>query len=102
MDQAVVPIAVKQLRACLRCKLLLSPAQFNTHGCPNCPQLDMMQNKKKIEEYTTSQYFGMVVVLDEQSWAGKYNETRTPGAYAMKVYGDVPDGTGDGYEEYDE
>ncbi len=38
----------KQLRACLLCSIVQTPADFRKHGCPNCEEL--MQVRSRLHE----------------------------------------------------
>lgn len=43
------PSASKNLRACLRCSLVKTEAQFLNTGCENCPALGLQGAKHRIE-----------------------------------------------------
>ncbi len=84
---AEVPDELRQLRACLYCSLvkvcylsilgivvtyymhlfirfvpfLQTIAQFDEHGCTNCPFLELRHNKNRVMECTTSNFEGYVI-----------------------------------------
>lgn len=89
-----LPGATSRLRACLTCKILLSPQQFSQEGCPNCPDSDMMGNKQAVEQLTTRNYSGTSAIIDpSRSWVARNikADKLVPGVYAIAVQGYVPD-----------
>ena len=44
LAQAVVPNALRGIRACKRCGMLKTLDQFVNEGCDNCPFLDMVRH----------------------------------------------------------
>ena len=101
--QAAIPTQprAKQLRACLLCSIVQTPADFRKHGCPNCEEImqvrasvlqsfrifisppQMKGYPDRISVCTTTHFEGMVGMVDpEHSWVarwqrtGKYNRSR--------------------------
>ena len=69
-DLPVVPQSIRRLRACMRCHLLKTEAQWERDStCENCPFFgDLL-----ISEFTTQNYEGMLCILKPQeSWLAKY------------------------------
>lgn len=63
----------KGSRACLYCRLVQTYEQFIDNGCGNCVTLNMKGDKDRVSELTTSNYSGMVSLLDGRaSWVGKW------------------------------
>jgi transcription elongation factor SPT4 len=58
----IVPKAGKQLRACLVCKLIKTPQQFQVNGCENCTFLRLNEDPEAIEECTTTNFDGYVKI----------------------------------------
>lgn len=96
-----LPNATSRLRACLRCKIILSPQQFARAGCPNC-DVDFIGDRQTVEELTTRNYSGTTAIIDpSRSWIGRNIKVSSmvPGVYAIAVQGYAPeDGRLDEYE----
>lgn len=91
-DQFHLPNATSKLRACLKCKIILSPQQFARSGCPNC-DVDFVGDRQAVEELTTRNYSGTAAIIDpSKSWVGRNikADTLVPGVYAIAVQGYTP------------
>lgn len=89
-----LPGATTRLRACLSCRIILSPQQFAQEGCPNCPDTDMMGDKQAVEQLTTRNYSGTAAIIDpSNSWVARNikADKLVPGVYAIVVQGYVPE-----------
>ncbi|CCM03580.1 uncharacterized protein FIBRA_05717 [Fibroporia radiculosa] len=95
--QAAIPPQprAKQLRACLLCSIIQTPADFRKHGCPNCEELMQMKGyTDRIQACTTTHFDGVIGVIDpEQSWVARWQRTSkyVRGMYAVRVKGRIPD-----------
>lgn len=75
-----VPNDLKNLCACVRCKLIMNETQW-THlsgRCPNC----------RDDHEKTQDFVGMIsVMMPQESWVSKWNEITLciPGVYAINV-----------------
>lgn len=90
-EERVVPKAIKNLRACLRCALVKTMDQFIADGCENCPDLGMRGKKSRVEECTSTTFEGLIALTDpEKSWVARWQgiERQARGLYAIAVYGD--------------
>lgn len=97
-NRASVPPSLKQLRACLLCRLIKSYDQFVREGCDNCsPAVSMQNDPDRVLELTTARYSGMVAVMQPTgkgtSWVAKWLrlDRAKAGLYAGKVEGEVPE-----------
>mmetsp|Transcript_5627 Transcript_5627/g.7608 ORF Transcript_5627/g.7608 Transcript_5627/m.7608 type:complete len:122 (+) Transcript_5627:98-463(+) len=84
----------RNLRACLRCRLLKSYNQFYDKGCENCPFLSLAQDQERVVECTTTNFSGIFSVMDPQgSWAARWSHLGrfVPGCYALTLYEDPPE-----------
>ena len=100
-DQFALPSALTKLRACLRCKIVLSTQQFIREGCPNC-EGDYVGDRQAVEQLTTRNFSGTAAVIDPaRSWVGRNIkvETFVPGVYAIAVQGAY---SGDDIGEYEQ
>ena len=96
----ILPNAMTRLRACLRCKIVLSVQQFVREGCPNCAG-DYVGDRQAVEQLTTRNFSGTAAIIDPaRSWVGRNikADTYVPGVYAIAVQGGY---TGDDIGEYD-
>eukprot|EP00457_Paulinella_chromatophora_P017591 gb/GEZN01018670.1/.p1 GENE.gb/GEZN01018670.1/~~gb/GEZN01018670.1/.p1 ORF type:complete len:108 (+),score=20.90 gb/GEZN01018670.1/:368-691(+) len=92
---AELPEGLKELRACLQCKLIKQSKQFEEHGCENCP--DMKEENVPHGDYTTPTFQGMIAMMDpEHSWVAKWQSggkmkgiAVTKGMYAIAVTGKI-------------
>eukprot|EP00475_Leptophrys_vorax_P012288 TRINITY_DN1870_c0_g1_i1.p1 TRINITY_DN1870_c0_g1~~TRINITY_DN1870_c0_g1_i1.p1 ORF type:complete len:107 (-),score=28.77 TRINITY_DN1870_c0_g1_i1:40-360(-) len=84
-------ISQKNLRACLRCKLIKSMSQFRESGCDNCErELRLAEDSERILQYTTPSFQGMIAMMDpRKSWVARFQRSSTyvPGVYAIQVAG---------------
>mmetsp|Transcript_6897 Transcript_6897/g.14362 ORF Transcript_6897/g.14362 Transcript_6897/m.14362 type:complete len:149 (+) Transcript_6897:113-559(+) len=84
------PDSMKGLRACKRCGMIRSLAQFYDEGCPNCPFLEMLEARAAVGECTTAFFEGTVAITDARSsWAARWLHVDglVPGVYAILVTG---------------
>lgn len=66
----------RQLRACLLCSLIQSPADFRRNGCPNCEEImQMKQSQDRVAACTTTHFEGVVAVVDSESWVARWQRT---------------------------
>lgn len=100
-DEFALPSAMTRLRACLRCKIVLSTQQFIREGCPNCVD-DYVGDRQAVEQLTTRNFSGTAAIIDPaRSWVGRNIkvESFVPGVYAIAVQGGyVGEDIGDDYE----
>lgn len=107
--RSVVPNSHRAgLRACLGCRMVKTADQFVHYGCENCPHLDMQNSREQVNECTTTNFEGMIVITDPSrpraSWVAKWNklDRMSRGVYAVEVHGELPDdmrgGDGDIYD----
>jgi transcription elongation factor SPT4 len=88
-EQFALPSAMTRLRACLRCKIILSTQQFIREGCPNCED-DYVGDRQAVEQLTTRNFSGTAAIIDpSRSWVGRNIkvESFVPGVYAVAVQG---------------
>jgi transcription elongation factor SPT4 len=99
-EQFNLPNAMKRLRACLRCKIILSTQQFFREGCPNCSG-DYVGDRQAVEQSTTRNFSGTAAIIDpNRSWVGRNIKVDglLPGVYAVAVQGGY---AGDGVGDYE-
>jgi len=92
---ASIPDSIKEIRACLKCKLIKTTEQFREEGCENCP------NFTSVAKYTTPTFYGMITMLDpDRSWVARWqrSERLARGCYAIQTIGALPTVT---YDDYD-
>ncbi|KZT67000.1 transcription elongation factor SPT4 [Daedalea quercina L-15889] len=95
--QAAIPPQprAKQLRACLLCSIIQTPADFRKYGCPNCEEIMQMKGyPDRIQACTTTHFDGVIAVVDpERSWVATWQRIKTyvRGMYAVRVKGRVPE-----------
>ena len=99
--QAAIPAQprAKQLRACLLCSIIQTPADFRKHGCPNCEEImgvrliftiayilishipcfvQMKGYADRIQSCTTTHFEGVIAVINpEDSWVARWQRTCT-------------------------
>ncbi|KAI3425004.1 hypothetical protein D9Q98_008385 [Chlorella vulgaris] len=83
----------KTLRCCVPCRLIKTFEQFYEEGCENCQYLDMENDRERVFDCTTSEFKGMVSVVDpKSSWCAKWLHLKNfvPGCYALSVQTDLP------------
>ena len=103
-ESFALPNATTRLRACLRCKIILSSQQFLREGCPNCTDLDMIGDRTAVDQLTTRNYSGAAAIVDPKtSWVGRNikADTLIAGVYAISVQGYGLDGADIGQDEYE-
>ncbi|ORY91499.1 Spt4/RpoE2 zinc finger-domain-containing protein [Leucosporidium creatinivorum] len=92
----------KKLRACLMCSFVATPTEFRKEGCPNCDELlEMKGSSDRVLECTTAQFDGTIALVSpKDSWVAKWqrNDKHTPGVYAVRVTGQLPDSIVDDLE----
>ncbi|PPQ63962.1 hypothetical protein CVT24_009085 [Panaeolus cyanescens] len=85
----------KSLRACLLCSLIQLPVDFRKSGCPNCEEiLQMRGNPDRIQSCTTTQFDGVIAIIDSsQSWVAQWQRVanKARGMYAVRVLGRIPE-----------
>lgn len=91
-DYAEIPNDTKGLRACLRCSLVKTFAQFLDGGCENCEFLGMVGDADKVHDCTTAFYDGTVAVI-APGWVSQWQRVVNfiPGMYAIAMSGALPD-----------
>jgi transcription elongation factor SPT4 len=101
----VVPSNMRTLRACITCGLIKSTEQFYATGCENCPHLRIHEEKKRVDDFTSTSFEGytfitkkltsrMVALTNpEKSWVANWQgiTKKSKGVYAIAVYGDIPE-----------
>lgn len=99
-DTFILPNAMTRLRACLRCKIVLSSQQFIREGCPNCTG-DYGGDRHAVEQLTTRNFSGTAAIIDPaRSWVSRNikADDLVPGVYAIAVQGGY---SGEDIGEYD-
>ena len=73
LAEASPPNDLRNIRACKRCGILKTTEQFYEQGCENCPFLDMPEDMRMVNNFTTAFFEGHVAVMDpRESWAAKW------------------------------
>lgn len=88
------PNGTKSLRACIRCRLVMTREQFYNYGCPTCRGvLDMAGNDGRVLGCTSANFQGFITLIRPGAFLSRYNglENRRPGCYALTVQGKIPD-----------
>lgn len=68
------PERMRNLRACLSCKLVKTYDQFVNDGCENCPDY------QRVQRFTTPTFHGLIAMTDpNKSWVAKW---QTQGMHA--------------------
>ena len=87
--RAVVPQDLKNLRACLRCYLVKTDAQFAAEGyglpargcccsywklrCENCPFLRINEDRDRLWSCTTNSFEGVIsMMIPTESWVARW------------------------------
>jgi len=81
------------LRACIRCRIILTKQQFFSLGCPTCEEtLRLKESEGRVLACTTANYTGIIALLRQGTWVSRFNglEGRRPGVYALTVHGEIP------------
>ena len=66
----------RQLRACLLCSIIQSPADFRRNGCPNCEEImQMKQSQDRVAACTTTHFEGVIAIVDSESWVARWQRT---------------------------
>eukprot|EP00927_Polykrikos_kofoidii_P074911 TRINITY_DN70964_c0_g1_i1.p1 TRINITY_DN70964_c0_g1~~TRINITY_DN70964_c0_g1_i1.p1 ORF type:complete len:234 (-),score=26.83 TRINITY_DN70964_c0_g1_i1:116-754(-) len=92
--QFFTPALVKNLRACLRCRLIQTKDQFFHQGCPTCADvLHMREDEGRVAGCTTPTFQGYVAIIRPGSFVSRFNglDKRNPGLYALSVTGSIPE-----------
>jgi transcription elongation factor SPT4 len=87
-----IPETRKQ-RACLLCSMVKSLDQFYRQGCENCEEvLSLKQDQDRIMDCTSSQFEGLIALMNEKSWVGRWQRIDKfhKGIYAVQVSGRLP------------
>lgn len=83
------------MRACMVCSIVKPYNDFHRSGCPNCESILQLQNSPDaIAECTSAVFDSLITVGNPQSsWVAKWQRltSYTPGIYAVKVVGTLPD-----------
>mmetsp|Transcript_22023 Transcript_22023/g.50307 ORF Transcript_22023/g.50307 Transcript_22023/m.50307 type:complete len:264 (-) Transcript_22023:94-885(-) len=86
---------VKNQRACLRCKLILTKEQFEDEGCANCEEvLEMAGNAGAVLACTTSLFKGEMAFMRPDSFGARFTgltRKKRMGLYAHHVRGEIPE-----------
>eukprot|EP00933_Yihiella_yeosuensis_P021239 TRINITY_DN1685_c0_g1_i1.p1 TRINITY_DN1685_c0_g1~~TRINITY_DN1685_c0_g1_i1.p1 ORF type:complete len:191 (-),score=45.93 TRINITY_DN1685_c0_g1_i1:273-845(-) len=87
-----LPDGMKNLRACLKCRLILTKEQYFQTGCPNCPDLQMTESESRVSACTTMHFQGMMSLVLPGAFASRFTglQDSHPGCYALTVKGDLP------------
>jgi len=88
------PNGVKTLRACIRCRLIMSKEQFMQFGCPTCKDvLHMQDDEGRVLACTSSNFQGFITSIRPGAFVSRFNglDKRLPGCYALSVQGTIPD-----------
>ena len=91
MNQMPDDVKDKNLRACMKCQLIMSYKQWKTKICVNC-------GMAKDDNELTAYFSGMVsLMLPTASWVARYRNlsNRKPGIYALKLLDDDIDAEDD-------
>eukprot|EP00434_Breviolum_minutum_P042938 symbB.v1.2.038243.t1/scaffold5892.1/size22708/2 len=87
-----LPRETKHLRACMKCRLIMSKGQFFELGCPNCRDLEMQENENRVFACTTSNYSGFFSMVNPGAcWKWVPERSQLAGCYALVVHGKLPD-----------
>ncbi|KAF1990137.1 transcription elongation factor spt4 [Aulographum hederae CBS 113979] len=88
-------MSTRSLRACLLCSVVQAESVFKQQGCPNCESILSLQgNIENIRDCTSTVFEGLIALNDPNgSWVAKWQrlDSYSPGMYAMKVVGVLPD-----------
>ncbi len=100
-DFAEIPNDTKGLRACLRCSLVKTFAQFLDNGCENCEFLGMVGDADKVHDCTTALYEGTMAIM-APGWVSQWQRVVNfmPGMYAIAMSGALPDAMVEVCESY--
>lgn len=88
------PNGIKNLRACLRCRIIMTKDQFLQHGCPTCKDTLRMQDEEgRVAACTTMNFHGFITLLRPGAFVSRFNglQKRRPGCYALTCQGTIPD-----------
>eukprot|EP00250_Pteridium_aquilinum_P005350 c15458_g1_i1 orf=184-534(+) len=80
----------RELRACLRCRLVKTYDQFKDVGCENCQFFSMEHDHDRVLECTTPTFSGLISSMEPTaSWAARWLRISrsVPGCYALSVSG---------------
>jgi len=90
------PNGTKTLRACIRCRLIMTKEQFYDYGCPDptCRGLlDMAGSEGRVVACTSASFQGFITLIRPGAFLSRFNglENKRPGCYALTVQGKIPD-----------
>lgn len=90
----------KSWRACLQCRLLKTIDQFKETGCDNCIDLELNKDADRLEQYTTSQFDGLLMMMKPtESWVARWQRQGAAAFLSFPVLS-VPFFQRGGYPEY--
>lgn len=98
VEGAPAPTKLRQLRACLRCKLVKTYDQFESQGCDN----GCFEANTSLNTLTTPTFHGtMAVMKPGASWVARWHgqSTMACGIYAMKTVGELATAPADRYHD---
>jgi hypothetical protein len=90
------PNGTKSLRACIKCRLIMTKEQFYDYGCPDpaCRgSLDMAGSEGRVVACTSTSFQGFITLIRPGAFLSRFNglEHKRPGCYALTVQGRIPD-----------
>lgn len=88
------PSSIKNMRACIRCRIIMSKDQFIQLGCPTCRNdLRMQEDEGRVLACTTTDFQGYISMLKPGSFVSRFTglERRRPGLYALTVNSQIPE-----------
>mmetsp|Transcript_26088 Transcript_26088/g.59393 ORF Transcript_26088/g.59393 Transcript_26088/m.59393 type:complete len:249 (-) Transcript_26088:75-821(-) len=88
------PNGTNRLRACIRCRLIMTKEQFIQYGCPTCRDvLHMQEEEGRVLACTSSNFQGFISSIRPGAFVSRFNglDKRLPGCYALTVQGTIPD-----------
>mmetsp|Transcript_26729 Transcript_26729/g.75518 ORF Transcript_26729/g.75518 Transcript_26729/m.75518 type:complete len:281 (+) Transcript_26729:133-975(+) len=89
-----LPKGTKNLRACLRCRIIMTKDQFVQLGCPTCRDvLRMQDDEARVTACTSTRFQGFITLMVPGAFVSRFCglEKRKPGCYALAVQGSIPD-----------
>lgn len=89
-----LPKGTKNLRACLRCRFIMTRDQFLQLGCPTCRDvLRMQHDDARVTACTTTRFQGFITMMEPGAFVSRFCglDKRKPGCYALAVKGSIPD-----------
>lgn len=89
-----LPKGTKNLRACLRCRIIMTRDQFVQLGCPTCRDvLRMQDDEARVTACTSTRFQGFITLMVPGAFVSRFCglDKRKPGCYALAVQGSIPD-----------